>query len=356
MTTAHSTGAIRRRLERTFFLLLALVALLGSVAVVGRVLSVRQLDRLSQITQPLVDANTAYLQEMTNAETSQRGFRLSGGDPRFLEPFDAALPRLERIERQFRESKVDGAPLDELLETEIERAHEWLDGFAAPLVEQLRADFSGANDVDPGTGKELFDAFREANSKVDRAARAERSEVEAQIRASARATAIGTGVFLTLSLALGTWLVRRTSRAVADPIDQMRATVARLTAGDLGARTDVTGPAETQELAVALNDLAASRQEYVATQEEAIRRLEDLDRARADFVSSVSHELRTPLTSVTGYAEMLMDGDAGDLNDRQAQMVDTIDRNARRLLALVEDLLTTSRIEAGVMTMAPRSG
>lgn len=83
-----------------------------------------------------------------------------------------------------------------------------------------------------------------------------------------------------------------------------------------------------------------------------MRQLEALDQARADFISSVSHELRTPLTSVTGYAEMLLDGDAGLLSADQEKMVRTIDRNARRLLDLVEDILTVARMDVGVHRLA----
>lgn len=75
--------------------------------------------------------------------------------------------------------------------------------------------------------------------------------------------------------------------------------------------------------------------------------LQALDNARSEFVSSVSHELRTPLASIMGYAEMLRDGDAGELNEAQDAMLEAVDRNAARLLGLIEDLLIVARIEAG---------
>ena len=80
---------------------------------------------------------------------------------------------------------------------------------------------------------------------------------------------------------------------------------------------------------------------------EIIRRLRELDQVKSDFVSSVSHELRTPLTSIIGYLDMLVEGDAGALNDEQLQLAEVVDRNSRRLLALIEDLLILSRIESG---------
>jgi len=71
----------------------------------------------------------------------------------------------------------------------------------------------------------------------------------------------------------------------------------------------------------------------------AVDHLRALDSAKDDFVSTVSHELRTPLTSIVGSTELLTDGLAGQLTPQQRQMVQVIDRNAERLLALVNDLL-----------------
>jgi PAS domain S-box-containing protein len=82
-------------------------------------------------------------------------------------------------------------------------------------------------------------------------------------------------------------------------------------------------------------------------EQEISRRLRELDQTKSDFVSSVSHELRTPLTSITGYLEMLVEGDAGTLNAEQMRLVEVVERNSLRLLNLIEQLLTLSRIEAG---------
>ena len=79
----------------------------------------------------------------------------------------------------------------------------------------------------------------------------------------------------------------------------------------------------------------------------AVERLTELDQAKDDFVTNISHELRTPITSVIGYAEMLSGGDAGDLNRLQLGMVEKVERNAGRLLSLIEDVLAVSRVDAG---------
>ncbi|WP_405808684.1 ATP-binding protein [Streptomyces sp. NBC_00210] len=81
-----------------------------------------------------------------------------------------------------------------------------------------------------------------------------------------------------------------------------------------------------------------------------VEKLRALDQAKSDFLSTVSHELRTPLTSIVGYIELLKDDDTGPLLEPQRRMLDIVDRNANRLRALIEDLLTLSRIEAGTFS------
>ena len=72
----------------------------------------------------------------------------------------------------------------------------------------------------------------------------------------------------------------------------------------------------------------------------------DVSRAHTDFVANASHELRTPLAAVIGYAETLGDEDAPtDLATRN-RFIGIIDREARRMLSLVEDLMTLSHVEA----------
>lgn len=83
----------------------------------------------------------------------------------------------------------------------------------------------------------------------------------------------------------------------------------------------------------------------------AVQRLEELDAVKSSFVQSVSHELRTPMTSVLGYTDMLREERVGALNDRQRTMLASVSRNGRRLLTLIEDLLTLSRIEQRAFTV-----
>lgn len=78
----------------------------------------------------------------------------------------------------------------------------------------------------------------------------------------------------------------------------------------------------------------------------------ELDRLKTDFVATVSHELRTPLTSIVGYAELLQE--VGGLSLEAREFSEVIDRNAKRLLDLVSDLLLIARLESGGLTIDRR--
>jgi PAS domain S-box-containing protein len=77
---------------------------------------------------------------------------------------------------------------------------------------------------------------------------------------------------------------------------------------------------------------------------------EAANKAKADFLASMSHELRTPLNAIGGYTDLLLAGVTGHLTDLQCDYVERVRRSQRHLLAIINDLLNFSRIEAGRVT------
>lgn len=115
---------------------------------------------------------------------------------------------------------------------------------------------------------------------------------------------------------------------------------------------------QERELAICRDvarDLATSLVQVQAheQQQQAVVRLEELNRAKDAFVSNISHELRTPLTSITGYLELIWRGDLGPLADRMAHGLEVVSRNADRLTALVENLLRLSALDAAELDRTP---
>ena len=73
----------------------------------------------------------------------------------------------------------------------------------------------------------------------------------------------------------------------------------------------------------------------------------DSAQMKNEFVSTVSHELRTPLTSIKGYIDLILDGDAGPVDEIQREFLEIVKENTDRLVQLINDMLDISRIESG---------
>jgi signal transduction histidine kinase len=91
----------------------------------------------------------------------------------------------------------------------------------------------------------------------------------------------------------------------------------------------------------------AEREHAKVVLEEANAELRLADQLKSDFVSMASHELRTPLTSILGFSSTLRDYWDSTPDEDKLDYLDVIDRQARRLARLVNDLLAMSRIESG---------
>jgi signal transduction histidine kinase len=83
------------------------------------------------------------------------------------------------------------------------------------------------------------------------------------------------------------------------------------------------------------------------------QQLEAASRHKSEFLASMSHELRTPLNAVIGFSEVLAEGMFGELNDKQNEYLRDILESGRHLLALINDILDLSKIEAGRMELEP---
>ncbi|MCZ6676432.1 MAG: ATP-binding protein [Candidatus Poribacteria bacterium] len=82
-----------------------------------------------------------------------------------------------------------------------------------------------------------------------------------------------------------------------------------------------------------------------------ITREKEIDQMKSDFISLVSHELRTPLTSIIGFVSFILDGRAGQINEKQQNSLARVQRQSKRLAALINNLLDISRIESGRIQM-----
>ena len=76
-----------------------------------------------------------------------------------------------------------------------------------------------------------------------------------------------------------------------------------------------------------------------------------LENLKADFIAMLTHDLKTPLTAILGYSELILKGDFGKIEGKMHSAVTKIQESSDKLYALVEDFLTTSKIDAGSITL-----
>ena len=96
-------------------------------------------------------------------------------------------------------------------------------------------------------------------------------------------------------------------------------------------------------------ELLQSRRELAAARDEALTS----NRHKSAFLANMSHELRTPLNAIIGFSEVLAEKYFGELNEKQAEYTLDIHDSGKHLLALINDILDLSKIEAGHLELSP---
>ena len=101
---------------------------------------------------------------------------------------------------------------------------------------------------------------------------------------------------------------------------------------------------------IAWNDVTNARRAEAALIERA-EAMEETDRMKSEFVGHVSYQLRTPLTTISGYADFLQNGGAGEMNDKQSEYVFAIQSASEDLEKIINDILDIAAIEANVLDL-----
>ena len=152
------------------------------------------------------------------------------------------------------------------------------------------------------------------------------------------------------------------TRELAKSVTVLANEADRFGAGDLDARANVEGEDEIGGLATAFNQMAMSLKSSIEQRERIENALkvlnEDLvisrdesvfaNRTKSEFLANMSHELRTPLNAILGFSELMGSGTLGPLgNPKYEEYAKDINDSGRHLLALIDDILDLSKVEAG---------
>ncbi|MDO9566900.1 MAG: response regulator [Candidatus Desulfaltia sp.] len=106
--------------------------------------------------------------------------------------------------------------------------------------------------------------------------------------------------------------------------------------------------AQNEEIQVQSEELIYQKKEI----EEKSERVEEASRLKSEFLSNMSHELRTPLNSMLGLTNLMAEGIAGKINEKQKEYIEIIERNGKSLLQLINDILDISKIESGKVDLS----
>jgi signal transduction histidine kinase/CheY-like chemotaxis protein len=192
-------------------------------------------------------------------------------------------------------------------------------------------------------------------------------EVYAPVYALVNRTALLLVLGLAISIGTSLFLAGR----MVTPIQALQSAASRLGAGALDQRIKIRTHDELEALAEEFNRMAAQLEESYADLErkvdvrtrdlaaalEAIevqsKQLEAASQHKSEFLASMSHELRTPLNAIIGFSQLLVNRRFGELNAEQAEYLADILDSGRHLLALINDILDLSKVEAGRMELEP---
>jgi signal transduction histidine kinase len=323
----------------------AVVLLVGTAAYICAARNAEALmaSATTQNTLHLIDST---LTRVLDAETSQRGYLLTG-DPRYLAPFDTADRDLTSMVSRLRELSITdtvlsrpAAALPALLEQKFAEMRR-------TVVLRQMTDFNAARAITAlDSGRQSMDDIRMALSAMQSAERQilVHSRTERRLATDQLFAVLIAGTLLTVALAT----ITTTSLARAARREQRTAIRLRDQATELE-MSNMQLQEQATELEVANDELQTATEELMsqtAAADAARVAAEDANRVKSEFLTTMSHELRTPLNAIAGYADLLMLGVRGALNAGQMADVRGIQRSERHLLNLINTILAFARVEA----------
>ena len=144
------------------------------------------------------------------------------------------------------------------------------------------------------------------------------------------------------------FFIYRKAKNITRPIENLVANVKRIASGNFRERAKVEGDNEIAVFSRHFNHMLNEIERYYDELEEAKAKAEESDRLKSAFLANMSHEIRTPMNSVIGFTEIL---DKEITDPVHKNYLESIIYSGRNLLALINDILDLSKIEAGKLEL-----
>jgi signal transduction histidine kinase len=145
-------------------------------------------------------------------------------------------------------------------------------------------------------------------------------------------------VALVLAAGISLWL----TRSISEPVRELEEGMRAVADGELGHQISYHSDRRDEFGRLAMSFREMSQQ------------LAELDKLKAEFASIASHELKTPINVILGYLQLMSEGVYGPLTDKQKEVTQTLEAQARTLARLAAQLLDANRFEAGGGRIEPR--
>ena len=340
---ARAPVTVRAKLNWAFFAIVALLIVFGVVVLQVLGGMNRRSEELSQLRRKV--AAFRQLQQDTTAQLYSVTAALLTPEARTL----------ERAIRQLNEYRYDLDRLqfvtgdEETLFRKINAEHERLNQLIADVLQLTRRrEFARAKELRLTMLTPLADSLeRLTNEIVNRA----EADMEAKVDESSRSYLTSRWVvigFAAGSIGLAILLGYAISLSLMGPITRMDEQLGRIASGDFSAQVDVRNRDELGTLGRNLNRMNNELRSLY-------QQIEAASRHKSDFLASMSHELRTPLNAIIGYSEMLTEEAAEREQKDLVPDLQKIRASGKHLLALINDILDLSKIEAGKIELVPEN-